>query len=171
MIVHLTELNFVTMPWANGKGTTVEMLRIDREGQMILRLSRAKVVEDGAFSLFPGAERNLTVLCGPGFDLVGEGVHLVVLPLAPVAFAGDLALRTVGVSAPSEDFNVMTGRNLPRAKVWVRPPGQAPAGAVLALKAGRIGGLNVARYDLILTDQPLQHDVSVILVQAEGLLQ
>ena len=169
MIIHRTVVNFVTMPWVNGKGTTVEMLRMEREGRMILRLSRAMVVEDGAFSMFPGIERNLTVLCGPGFDLVGEGLHLAARLLVPVAFAGDLAVRAVGVSAPCEDFNVMTARDLPRAKVWVQPPGQAPAGVVQALEAGRVGGLDVARYDLVLTDLPLVHDVPVIVVQADGL--
>ncbi len=169
MIRHLSAADFIAMPWANGKGTTVELLRVEREGRMILRLSRAMVVEEGAFSVFPGIERNLTVLSGPGFDLVGDGVHLQARPLVPVAFAGDLAVRAVGVSAASEDFNVMTAREFPPANVWVHPPGQAPAGAVLALAAGRIGGLDVKRYDLVLTDQPLHHDVVVIVVQAAGL--
>lgn len=169
MITHLSQSDFKTMPWANGKGITAELLRIDRAGQLVLRLSRAMVVEDGPFSLFPGIERNLTVLSGPGFDLVGEGMHLAALPLAPVAFAGDVAVRAAGVTAPSEDFNVMTARNLPLPKVWVQAAGEAPAGAILALAEGRIGGLDVARFDLILADQSLHHDMAVIVVQAEGL--
>jgi len=169
MITHLSAADFVTMPWANGKGTTVELLRVEREGRLILRLSRALVVEDGAFSILPNIARILTVLSGPGFDLVGEGLHLPARPLHPVAFAGDVALRAVGVAHPSEDFNVMTAADLPPAKVAVYPAGTSAQGALLALAAGRIGALDVARYDLVLTDQPLLADMPVIAVQAVGL--
>lgn len=168
MITYLSQADFKTMAWANGKGVTVEMLRLERAGKLILRLSRAMVVEDGAFSLFPGIERNLTVLSGPGFDLVGDGLHLAARPLLPVAFPGDLPLRAVQVTAPSEDFNVMTDRSLPRPKVWLQDAGEVPAGAaVLALAPGRIAGRVVARHDLVLTDEALPHDRSVIIVMAE----
>ena len=156
------------MPWANGKGTTVEMLRIERQGRLVLRLSRAMVVADGAFSLFPGIDRNLTVLSGPGFDLVGEGLRLAARPLCPVAFGGDLAIRAEGVTAPSEDFNVMSDRALPRPQVWVQKAGKIPAGcAVLALADGWIGARGVACYDLMWGDAELVSDCSVVVVQAE----
>jgi hypothetical protein len=169
MITHLSSADFTTMPWANGKGTTVEMLRVERDGRLILRLSRAMVVEDGDFSIFPNIARNLTVLSGAGFDLVGDGLHLPARPLHPVAFAGDIALRAVGVTDRCEDFNVMTGADLPPARVAVHPAGTAAKGALLALAAGRIGALDVAQYDLVLTDQPLLSDMDVIAVQAVGL--
>ena len=169
MIVHLSATDFTAMPWANGKGTTVELLRVERDGRLILRLSRAMVVEDGAFSIFAGLARNLTVLSGPGFDLVGEGLHLPARLLQPVAFSGAVALRAVGVAQPSEDFNVMTAADLPAAQVTVHPAGASAQGAVLALAAGRIGAVNVAQYDLVLTDEPLLADIPVIAVQAEGL--
>ena len=172
MIIHLTRADFKDMPWANGKGTTVEMLRVERDGSLLLRLSRAVVVDDGAFSLFPDIERNLTVLSGPGFWLVGKGVQLHALPLRPVAFAGDVLVRAEGVTAASVDFNVMTGTSLPRPQVWVHEAGHISAGgAVLALESGRIGGLEVAQYDLVLSDQTLSHDVPVIAVHAEGVQQ
>jgi environmental stress-induced protein Ves len=145
------------------------MLRVERDGRLILRLSRAKVVEDGAFSIFPNIARTLTVLSGAGFDLVGDGLHLPARPLQPVAFAGDIALRAVGVTDQCEDFNVMTAADLPPARVAVHPAGTAAKGALLALAAGRIGALDVAQYDLILTDQPLLADMDVIAVQAVGL--
>ena len=169
MIVHLSAADFKAMPWANGKGTTVELLRVERDGRLILRLSRAIVVEDGAFSIFPNIARNLTVLSGPGFDLVGDGLHLPARLLQPVAFSGAVALRAVGVAQPSEDFNVMTAADLPAAQVTVHPAGASAQGAVLALAAGRIGAVNVAQYDLVLTDEPLFADIPVIAVQAEGL--
>ncbi len=50
-----------------GAAQTVEMLRMERDGAVLLRLSRAAVVEDGDFRLFAGIDRNLTVISGPGF--------------------------------------------------------------------------------------------------------
>ena len=169
MITHLSAAQFTLMPWANGKGTTVELLRVEREGRLILRLSRAMVVEDGDFSIFAGIARNLTVLSGPGFDLVGQGMHLSARPLHPVAFAGDVALRAVGVAEPCEDFNVMTAADLPPARVSVHPAGATAHGALLALAAGQIGGVAVAQYDVVLTADPLLADMPVIAVQAVGL--
>lgn len=167
MMRHLTAKDFKEMPWANGKGITVEMLRIERDARLVLRLSRAMVDEDGPFSLFPGIERNLTVLSGPGFDLRGDGLRFAARPLVPVAFSGDISLRAEGVAAPSEDFNVMTDRAMPRPEVWVQQDGIIAAGCMaLALKAGTIGGVTVARHDLVILDQALAHDRSVIVVRA-----
>lgn len=168
MISHLTSADFKMMPWANGLGTTVEMLRIEREGQLVLRLSRAMVVEDGAFSIFPRIDRNLTVLTGPGFELVGEGQRLPARPLVPVAFAGDIGMRAEGVTAPSEDFNVMWHRSQHRPMVWVQRAGEVPARcAVLVLEDGRIGGHSVMRYDLFIADERFVSDCSVIVVQSQ----
>ena len=111
--------DFRLMPWANGKGVTTELAREERDGRMLWRLSRASVVEDGPFSIFPGIERNLTVLTGPGFDLTGEGISLRARPMAPLAFPGDVPVTASAVSAPSDDFNVMTDRALPRPRVEV----------------------------------------------------
>lgn len=159
MIRHLTQTDYKTMPWANGKGVTVELARADRDGQMLWRLSRASVVEDGDFSIFPGIERNLTVLTGPGFDLVGQGLHLPARPLVPVAFAGDVAIRAEGVTAASDDFNVMTARSLPRPEVAVvTGSAQIPQGgllAVYALKSCNLNGQAMAAQDLVLTDEAL----------------
>ena len=158
LIRHLTQADYTTMPWANGLGQTVEMVRMEADGALLWRLSLASVVADGAFSIFPGIERNLTVLDGPGFDLVGAGLALECRPLVPVAFAGDVAVAATGVAAPSQDFNVMTARALPRPNVWlILAPGevQPPRHGVLcllALGAARAGGLVMARHDLIVTD-------------------
>jgi hypothetical protein len=169
MIRHLNANNFKEMPWANGKGTTVEMLRIEREGQVMLRLSRAMVVEDGAFSVYPGIERNLTVLSGPGFDLVGAGVLLHALPLVPVAFAGDIPIRAEKVTERSEDFNVMTARDLPLPHVSVVQAGLLPGpGAIFALEPGVIAGKAVARYDLVIADHEVDAAVPAIHVRLAG---
>lgn len=169
MIRHLTPADYTTMPWANGKGSTIEMLREDGPEGLKWRLSRASVVENGPFSLFAGIERNLTVLTGPGFDLVGDGVHLTARPLVPVTFAGDIALRAEGVTAPSDDFNVMTARSLPRPEVAVLTGrAQVPAGGVLAvyaLQATVVNGRAMGAQDLILTEAAIRVDGQVVVVR------
>lgn len=121
-IRHLTASDYRIMPWANGLGQTVEMIRYDDEnGQLMWRLSMASVTEDGAFSIFPEVERNLTVLSGEGFDLVEDvsGIRRRAALLRPVSFAGDIAISAQQVTAPCQDFNVMTSRGLPKPEVWV----------------------------------------------------
>ena len=151
MIRHLKTNDFKVMPWANGRGQTVEMWREERDGALLWRLSRAAVVEDGDFSLFPGLDRNLTVIEGPGFELVGQR-RTVARLLQPVEFAGDVAIRAEGVSAPCEDFNVMVRRGAIRAEVRVSDVGRV-TGAVFALGPVRVGALRLTRYDLVLADE------------------
>ncbi|MBC2836180.1 HutD family protein [Paragemmobacter straminiformis] len=143
------------MPWANGKGVTVELAKAEKGGALLWRLSMATVAEDGPFSVFPAIERNLTVLDGPGFRLVGAGVDLDCLPLRPVAFAGDVPVRATGTGGQvSTDFNVMTARHLPKPQAWL-PQGAVAAGGLLAffaLGAAQVGGVALARHDLALTE-------------------
>lgn len=165
MIRHLTARDFTAMPWANGRGQTVEMWREDRDGTLLYRLSRAAVVEDGPFSLFPGVDRNLTVISGPGFDLVGAARHAARL-LQPVAFAGDVPLRAEGVSAPCEDFNVMVRRGAVRAEVGVCDGGVTRGlCALYALGFVRVQGLVLAAQDLVLTDEDVAFKGRAILVR------
>lgn len=174
-LTHLRPSDYSRQPWKNGRGTTTELWRLDRDGALLARLSRAAVVEDGPFSLFPGIERNLTVLSGPGFRLRGEGIDLRCNPLVPVAFPGDVALiATETEGQQSDDFNVMTARSLP--KPWVLPVqnDSLAEGGLLALYAlgpCRMNGHDMARDDLILTDGParLTGDWPVIAVRLTGL--
>ena len=158
MIRHLTPADYTAMPWANGRGTTVEIIREnDPDGALLMRLSMASVVEDGAFSIFPGVERNLTVISGPGFDLVGE-IRIRAAPLHPIAFAGDVPMAAVGVTARCDDFNVMTARALPLPRVRIQidaevNPPKAGRLALFALNVARISGRSVGKHDLILTDE------------------
>lgn len=144
--------DFRVMPWANGKGTTLELARADRDGRLLWRLSQAAVVEDGPFSRLPGIARNLTVISGPGFDLVGEGEALQARPWAPLAFSGGLALDATGVEGPSEDFNVMTAEDLPPARVRV-----LEGAAHLDPEGGLLAIYRPAAQWLCLTDEALDH--------------
>ncbi len=140
------------MPWANGRGVTEEILRIDRAEGMLWRLSLAAVVENGPFSAFPGIERNLTVIEGPGFDLVGpEGRRRAAL-FQPVGFSGDEAIVAEVVTGPSRDFNVMSARSLGAPVVEVVEAGaEVVAGpGPLCLFALDWTGLETPRQDALL---------------------
>ncbi len=174
-MIHLTPADYSRQPWKNGRGTTTELWRLERNGQLRVRLSRAAVVEDGPFSLFPGIERNLTVLSGPGFRLTGGGRDFRCAPLVPVAFPGDVeVLATETNGQQSDDFNVMTARDLPTPDVIVAQNDELPAGGTLALYAlgpCLVNGHAMNRDDLILTEGPalLQGDWPVIAVRLLGL--
>lgn len=123
-MIHLTAADYKLMPWANGKGTTTELYRHDdAHGNLSCRLSVAMVTEDGPFSVLPGIHRNLTVISGPGFNLVGDAT-LRAEPLVPVAFDGGLALFALGVTGPTRDFNVMVAHSAPPPRVTVLHHGQ-----------------------------------------------
>ncbi len=172
MIKHLTPSDFKTMPWANGKGSTIEMLKIEENGALKWRLSRASVVENGDFSIFPNVARNLTVITGPGFDLIGSGQHLHARALQPVAFSGETPIRAENVTAASDDFNVMTAANLPRPEVAViNGAAQLKGGdqlAVYALAPTTANTATLSAGDLYLTDQPLHLHGHCIAVRLYG---
>jgi hypothetical protein len=130
------------------------------------------VVENGEFSIFPKVARNLTVITGPGFDLVGQGLHLPARPFAPVVFSGETALRAEGVTAPSDDFNVMSAVHLHAPEVAViNGVAQLRGGdllAVYALAAARVNGKVMAANDLILTAEALDLSGHVIAVRLFG---
>ena len=166
MIRHLTKADYRTMPWANGLGQTVEMIRVEGDQGLLWRLSMASVVEDGDFSIFPGIERNLTVLDGEGFRLLGDGIDLDAQPLMPVAFPGDVAIRASGVTGPCHDFNVMTARSLGRPQVKLVLPGRIMTSGTLCLFCLTDGG-SVAEYDLLITDEPVDLEVPALAVRLD----
>jgi environmental stress-induced protein Ves len=133
------------------------------------------VVEDGPFSVFPGIERNLTVLSGPGFRLTGGGLDFRCEPLVPVAFPGDVALQATETEGmQSDDFNVMTARDLPRPQVILAQNDRLAKGGQLALYAlgpCQANDISLARDDLLVTDSDvtLKGDWPVIAVRLAGL--
>lgn len=173
---HLTAADYTRQPWKNGRGTTTELLHLtDPAGKTLLRLSRASVLEDGPFSLFTGIERNLTVLTGAGFRLTGPGLDLRCDPLIPVAFPGDIAVAATDTNGqPSDDFNVMSARHLPRPEVTVVGNQSLSKGGSLALYAlgpCTVNGALIAPMDLLITTEPvhLSGDGLMIAVRYFGL--
>lgn len=127
--------DFRTMPWANGRGATVELYREDGADGLILRLSLATVAEPGPFSALPGLARVLVLIDGPGFTLDIAGLPHPLRPLTPIRFSGGAPAAAREVPGPSRDFNVMRAEALPPAEVRVLTAGQGMTAARVFLFA------------------------------------
>lgn len=120
MFRKLTQNDFKSMPWKNGKGITHELYRIDNGSEMAFRVSSAKVEQSGPFSDFSGYERTLVNL-GPGvMNIKVNGQENYSLSaLESCHFDGGLATECV-VSAPCEDLNIFCQKDQFFASTIVR---------------------------------------------------
>ena len=110
-------------PWKNGAGLTREIAFGGPSAvEFDWRLSVAEVAHDAPFSAFPGIDRCITLLRGPGMRLLASDAsidHALTAPLTPFRFSGDLPLMATLVSGPCSDFNVMTRRGRWRSEVSI----------------------------------------------------
>jgi hypothetical protein len=119
--------------WKNGGGTTVEIARGPAQpgcetppDTFDWRVSVARIEADGPFSAYPGIDRVITLLAGPGVALQAPAdadrpafSHRLDRPGEPFAFAGEAAVQARCLGGPSLDVNVMTRRAVLRATVTV----------------------------------------------------
>jgi len=104
---------FRAMPWRNGLGTTIELLKQDLPGDdgFAWRLSMADVTTDGEFSNFSGYDRTLLLLEGNGLTLDCGGVpQRLDKPLQAARFRGEDPTFATLHAGPVQDFNIMTRR-------------------------------------------------------------
>ena len=120
---------FVTMPWKNGQGSTVEIYREDLPGSdnFAWRLSMADVSNDGAFSYFNGYDRTLLLLEGTGLTLTYDNglIDLLDAPLQAAYFRGEAQTLANLLDGPIKDFNVMALRGHCSADVFAHPAAEA----------------------------------------------
>jgi|TARA_B110000240_G_scaffold90169_1_gene102378 environmental stress-induced protein Ves len=112
--------DFITMPWRNGLGSTIELLKHDLGGSFQWRLSMADVTQDGAFSDFSGYDRCLVLIDGAGITLTdnkGQKWSLT-SQLDAAHFKGEDLIDARLHDGPIRDFNLMTSRQNCRAKVF-----------------------------------------------------
>lgn len=110
-------------PWKNKGGITREIAARRDEQGLLWRASVAEVERDGPFSVFPGADRILTVIEGAGLRLrYAAGVIEAAMGI-PVRFAGDLAIDCELVDGPVRDFNMIFDAARTRVRVERLPPG------------------------------------------------
>ncbi|MFF2662370.1 HutD family protein [Kitasatospora sp. NPDC058032] len=154
--------------WRNGGGVTREVAGEPAAGgpdDFRWRVSLADVATAGPFSAFPGVDRVITVVEGPGMALTVDGTeHLVDAPFRPFAFSGDAATNCRLLGGPLVDFNVMTRRGHATADlVLTERPGPivVPADATVLLVClsgtATLDGAALARYDAALLTTPATH--------------
>ena len=114
--------SLVSTPWKNAGGSTAE-IAVSPPGagfdDFDWRLSLATIRAAGPFSVFPGVDRTLALVDGPGLILdididsvIGGGRRRVALggDEALVAFPGEAAVGASLDGGAATDFNVMTRR-------------------------------------------------------------
>lgn len=105
-------------PWRNGGGTTRELLAWPGADDWTLRVSVARIAQDGPFSAFPGVSRCFTVLSGNGVELSWQdrAVHLQV-GTEPVPFEGGDPPVCRLLNGPTEDLNLMVAQHRARGRL------------------------------------------------------
>jgi len=112
-LVVLRSDDHVRMPWANGGGTTYQVATSPQGAGLDAfdwRVSLADVDSGGPFSAFPGVDRILMVVEGPGMELVVDGRFVPLVALDPLRFDGAADTSATLVDGPTRDLNVMTRR-------------------------------------------------------------
>ena len=154
------------LPWRNGRGVTEELAigpadaSFERD-DWAWRISRAAVVEDGPFSLFPGVDRVLVLTEGAGLALRhgSDGATVRLTPLVAHAFPGDVATVASCLAGPVRDLNVMTRRG--RVRVRVAVVRTAPDGAHVDLAPGDVVVHAVAGPVAVLVGGPASRRVTL----------
>ena len=169
-LVVLRAGDHVRMPWANGGGTTYQVLTSPPGagiGDAEWRISLADIDHDGPFSSLPGIDRILVVVEGAGMELVVGGRRVSARPLEPLEFPGEAVVSASLVSGPTRDLNVMTRRATCTASLRIVPvtgstvvrdtPGATVLAVVLAgaCDAGRVGTAVLEPRDVVLVERSL----------------
>lgn len=154
-------------PWKNGGGTTRQIACFPPAAGLDdfdWRLSTASVGQDGAFSLFPGVDRWLSVLDGAGLELGFADRTERLLPGGHVEFPGEAEVMGRLIDGPVTDFNIMVRRG--RRGMVVRAlqvNGEAHLAlpwdtAALFLRDGEVaaGGITAGRHDTLLCEGPME---------------
>ncbi|HXH30858.1 MAG TPA: HutD family protein [Bacteriovoracaceae bacterium] len=117
-----SQQQFTVMPWKNGGGSTVELLRLPATAaDYDLRLSVAAIKKNGPFSEFPFMDRTLLILEGNGVELsFDDRLEFLGTASAPFDFGGEERIHCDLVSGEVQDFNVMIKRSWGVARTSVR---------------------------------------------------
>jgi len=103
----------VRMAWANGGGTTYQVMTSPEDADLATfdwRVSLADVGSGGPFSSFPGIDRILLLIDGDAMQLVVDGATVPLARLDMARFAGEATTSATLPSGPTRDLNVMTRR-------------------------------------------------------------
>jgi hypothetical protein len=110
--------------WKNGGGWTTELAAAPAGADAFdWRISIADVESDGAFSTFPGCDRHIGLLDGPGMLIDFDESTPIVLDqrLKFLHFSGEWTARGRLAGGAVRDFNVIVRRAAFQAEVLHRP--------------------------------------------------
>lgn len=169
-MLKLTLSAYRVMPWKNGGGTTTELYLEPAPASLpgapfLWRASIAKVASEGPFSPFPGCDRHIMCIAGPGMVLAGgpHGPIDLTTPDTPRSFSGDWPIVSSLVAGPVRDFNLIAWRaGVSTSLACLRPTKpirldcEAPCQVFLYLIAGELdaNGQRFAAGESILLDSP-----------------
>jgi environmental stress-induced protein Ves len=148
--LHLRRARYLSMPWRNGSGVTLEIAREPAAGSDFQwRLSLATVATSGPFSTYAGYRRSVTLIDGDGFRLgIGDSDPVVLNSVGATAlFPGDASTVCALINGPSSDLSLMVRE--PGAIVSVTRV-QCVAAQVTPLQAGALKALFCLSEDAIL---------------------
>jgi len=111
--------------WKNGGGVTREIAAHPPGStfeSFLWRISMADVAAEGAFSIFPGIDRVLTVIEGGTMILVdaAEEIRHAVHPFEPFQFPGETPICARLPDGAIRDFNLMYRRGLAQGHTELR---------------------------------------------------
>lgn len=114
---HFKSKDYLTQPWKNGQGQTLELAK-DDETPWRWRLSSAGLEGTMPFSLFPEYDRVVMLLSGGPLVLKhSTGKQRKLQPLAPYAFSGNLE-TTSEIQNPGRDFNLFLLKGTAKAAIY-----------------------------------------------------
>ena len=94
--------------WRNGGGSTHEMLTWPSPDEWAVRISVARIEQNGPFSSYPGIERWFAVVRGEGVVLRFGAAEAVQRPnTLPLRFGGVVAPECELLSGETQDLNLM----------------------------------------------------------------
>lgn len=130
-------------PWANGGGVTTVILREPDDADWKVRISVARVEQEGPFSELPGTRRMLIPLDAPMTLRFPDGTTLHAGRFGKLQFDGSPAPVGILPEGATRDFNLML-RDGARAEVFPRTladamllPGEPGARWLVYLDSGR----------------------------------
>jgi uncharacterized protein len=119
---------YVSTPWKNGLGSTLEVARDGGEGLdgFGWRLSIADIDESNGFSSFSGYQRVISVLEGAGMRLEVDGqLSAPLLAFESFAFSGDSHVHCHLLQGAIRDFNLIYSPARCSARLQWLPVGSA----------------------------------------------